>query len=212
MKNHFSNKATSIAELIFSITGPESATGFVARVWFKHSLVLLRKNTRVDSFLLYLKKNECLCLELSWKLKNLLKCQRSLLNKVLRVPRVPKYPRCRMSECPSSVRVPKCQSAQVPKCLDPVDSQRHFNVIIRRRWRCWHQTTSLTLKRRRVSTGECPSALRVPECLKCSSAQVSWEPECPRSALWLLLECPLSTLRALGHVEGTWRALRYSST
>ena len=57
---------------------------------------------------------------------------------------------------------------------------------------------------------ECPSALRMPECLKFPSAQVPWVLECPwsawsslsvqvpleslSSALWVSLDCPLSAL------------------
>ena len=49
VKDHSSDKVISIAEVIVSLTGPESAIGFVARMRFKQSVVLPRKNTRFDS-------------------------------------------------------------------------------------------------------------------------------------------------------------------
>ena len=52
-------ESVDLHKLIVSITGPESAIGFVSRMRFKQSVVLQPKNTGFDRFLLHVTENKC---------------------------------------------------------------------------------------------------------------------------------------------------------
>ena len=103
------------------------------------------------------------------------------------VPRVPKYPSAWVPECPSGLRDLECLSAWVLKCpsalnvwMSKCPSSAQGAQISWVPWMLW--------------VPKCLSTLRVPECLKCSSAWVSSVLKCPWSAL-LVSNLPLHALR-----------------
>ena len=102
------------------------------------------------------------------KIYKIIHCNRSLLNKV---PRVPWVPQCLVPKCLLSAQVPKCPSAQVSKRPGCPSAQVPFECL-----------SALSTQVPKCLECQVPKSLECLECLECPSAQVPFEcrvPKCP---------------------------------